>query len=212
MSEGEIIWQSVDNLLALERSINAFWRAFEEEIQQKERPICGADLVSVSRGGGSSSPESWVGLSQYGIYALRRRRQNARPFGHVSVRIELWREGAGGEVFWSFARRPLIYVGFCPANDWWDDDGLRLDSRGAPIEGVFPLREGNDRLWIWGDETDLKTAALSERSWFFAVPLESIGTREAIREEIISPVDALFRGELPDSVSGLRNAVTSNGF
>ena len=189
---GRAIWQTLENMRALDRDIPALWNDILEALKK----IDGIDHIDEIGKSSREHPNGWAFISEYGVYALRIGRRNARPLGAVTIQIELGREAAGTP-WWQHAREPIVYVGFEPdAGDAWDGVGLGIDADGQPVGGEY-ITLAEPMLWEW-DRDRSSPRPWAERSWFYCVPLAAIEDRDRIRHEITGPLEALLQGKAPE--------------
>ena len=186
-----IVWNTIANMQALDASLGSFFEVTESEIGRQDCwRFRDSDEVECL-----STPNGWCSYASYVRYSLLRiprgeRRQ--RGPGNLTVGVELWREVASQESPWEHAKQPLVYVGFCPGNDYWSYD-MALDPLGESTwysdSEIAPPEDDDPYLWIWNcDDED----RWSLRRWFFVLQLCSIECREDIEKEIITPIRSLL--------------------
>ena len=164
IDEAQTVWQSIDNIVGMERSLRAFWAALVDELD-----VIGGDNLAFlqhERHWSTSDPDDpWVYTGDCRSYRLEAG-DGADDWvlkGVVSVRIELWRKaGAHSDSLWPHARIPLVYVAFHRHPDPDSDDvdyygldgeGFGLDEHGTPYHGGeagSPYR-ARTPLWIWDE-------------------------------------------------------------
>ncbi len=200
----QTIWQSIDNIVGMERSLRAFWAALVDELD-----VMGGDNLAfvehAHHSSTSDADDAWVYTGHCQSYRLEAG-DGADDWalkGVVSVRIELWRKAeAHSESAWPHAKIPLVYVAFHrhPGSDSDDVDyygvdekDFGLDERGTPYHGGeagSPYR-ARTPLWIW-DEIPMDVDAWLESSWFFAMPLIAMTSYDDMREQITEPLRKLL--------------------
>ncbi|MCY4488262.1 MAG: hypothetical protein OXF11_14270 [Deltaproteobacteria bacterium] len=185
------VWNTIANMQALDASLASFFQVIENEISGQDcwgfhNSTEVASLVT---------PNGWCWYASYMRYSLRRiprGKGRQRGPGNLTVGVELWREVTDQDNLWEHAKQPLIYVGFCPGNDYWCDD-MALDCLGAPTwypDGeIHPPTEKDPKLWTWNGEDGDRW---SLRSWFFVLQLCSIERREDIEKNIVAPLRSLL--------------------
>ena len=202
--ESQPVWQSIDNIIGMERSLKAFWVALQEELD-----VIGGDHLAFVEGEQHSSRSDtdyyWVYTSECRSYRLKASDggNDEALKGVLSIRIELWRKAEEhAESLWPHAKTPLIYVAFhCPSDpdsaevEYYgvEDGNFGLDQHGEPYD---ESEEGNPYrartpLWIW-DEIPEDVDEWIESSWFFAVPLVAIRSYHDLQEQITEPLRALL--------------------
>lgn len=220
IDEARTVWQSIDNIVGMERSLRAFWVALVDELD-----VIGGDNLAFVEGAEHWSPsaDDWVytgGCRTYRLETNAGGNDDERVLkGVVSVRIELWRTaGEHSESVWPYAKTPLIYVAFhrhsnSDSDDIGyygvDDSDFGLDQYGKPYhdgEEGSPYRPRTP-LWIW-DEIPEDVDAWIESSWFFAVPLTAMTSYDDLREQITEPLrKLLFDNREPEDVFRATRAI-----
>ena len=202
--EARTIWQSINNIVGMERSLRTFWSALVDELD-----VMGGDNLAFTEhehySSTSGADEYWVYTGDCRSYRLEARdgADDRVLKGIVSVRIELWRKaGAHSVSAWPHATIPLVYVAFHrhPDSDSEDvdyygvgEEDFGLDEHGTPYHGGeagSPYR-ARTPLWIW-DEIPKDVGAWIESSWFFAVPLTAMTSYDDMREQLTEPLRRLL--------------------
>ena len=210
VGESRTIWQSIENIVGMHRSLKAFWEALQEELDA----INGDEMEFVpSKAHSLFAPGGWVFDVECRTYRLQTRDggDEATLKGVVSVQIELWRKaGEHDDTVWSYATTPLVYVAFHRYPDPGSDDvsyyGVVRNRFGLDRHGK-PYHEGEDvgyhartPLWIWDDIRD-DVDEWIQSSWFFAVPLVAIDSYDALREQVTEPLsELLIENRAPEEV------------
>ena len=204
IDEAQTVWQSIDNIVGMERSLRAFWAALVDELD-----VIGGENLAFRKNedhySTSGTDEAWVYTGECRSYRLEAG-DGADDWvlrGVVSVRIELWRKaGAHSDSVWPHAKSPLVYVAFHRHRDSDSDDvdyygvdeqDFGLDEHGMPYhvgEAGSPYR-ARTPLWIW-DRIPKDVDAWIESSWFFAVPLTAMTSYDDMREQITEPLGKLL--------------------
>ena len=220
INESRAVWQSVENIVGMERSLRAFWAALVDELD-----VIGGDNIAFVEGEHNSSTSGaddyWVYTGECRSYRLEASDGDAErvPKGVVSIRIELWRTAEEhSESVWPHAKTPLIYVAFHGYPDPDSDDAgyygvdnsdFGLDQYGKPYhdgEEGSPYR-ARTPLWI-SDEVSQDVDDWVASSWFFAVPLIAIRSYDDMREQITEPLrELLIENREPEDVFRATHAV-----
>jgi hypothetical protein len=220
------VWQSVDNIIAMERSLKAFWAALQEDLDR----IGGDNLAFEEVEQHSSTRDAdyyWAYIDERRSYRLDASVAGGGWVlkGVLSVRIELWRAvGEQAQSPWPHAKTPLVYVGFHrypdpgieqPGYYGVGDSSFGLDHCGRPYhENEDVPYRARTPLWIW-DAIPEGVNEWIQSSWFFAVPLAALGSHDALREQITEPLRELLIGNRApeDAFRGKRAlpAVAANG-
>ena len=216
IDESRTVWQSVNNIVGIERSLGAFWAALQDELD-----VIGAENLAFVEGEHHSSTSGaddyWVYTGECRSYRLEASDNGDEGVlkGVVPIQIELWRSiEEHPEPVWLHAKTPLIYVAFHRYPDP-DSDGVGyysnfgLDQYGTPYhedEEGSPYRERTP-LWIW-DKIPQDVNEWSDSSWFFAVPLIAIRGYDDLREQITEPLRRLLiENRRPEDVFRERRAI-----
>ena len=220
IDESHAVWQSVENIRGMERSLRAFWAALVDELD-----VIGGDNLAFVEGNGHSSTsgadDCWVFTGECRSYRLEASDAGDEPVtrGVVSVRIELWRTvEEQTESVWPHAKTPLIYVAFhgYPGAESDDagyygvnDSDFGLDQCGRPYhdgEDGSPYR-ARTPLWI-SNEISQDVDDWIESSWFFAVPLIAIRSYDDLREQLTGPLrELLVENQEPEDVFRATRAI-----
>ena len=216
LDDARTVWQSVDNIIRMERSLGAFWAALADELD-----VIGGDDLAFVEGkhneSTSGADDCWVYTGECRSYRLEVTDGGDERVlkGVVSVRIELWRPAAEhSESSWPYAKIPLIYVAFHRHEDSDSDDldyytDFGLDRHG---KAYHDGEEGSPYcarppLWIW-NEIAADEGEWIRSSWFFAVPLIAMISYDDLRNQITEPLrELLFMNRAPEDVFRDRGAV-----
>ena len=205
------VWKTVENMRTLDSSLYSFFQTLEADLKNQDAWSVNNTEVLNSK----TTPNEWCEYSEYRNYRLNRPPQGRRGppglLGYLTVGVELWREVNEPDTAWCHARQPLIYVGFAPGRDWWDED-LALDYRGDPVSHydgtiVVPTEE-TPFLWKWDGEDG---SVWCKRSWFFVLQLLRINSRNDLQREIIEPLSSLLCGSSPNDAFNNRRAIRHGG-
>lgn len=218
VDESRTVWQSIDNIVGMERSLQAFWVAVQEELDA----IGGDAMAFVEEDAHSSTnnPEyHWAYTGECRPYRVETSDGDGDPVlkGVVSVRIELWRKaGERSESVWRHAKTPFVYVAFHRYPDP-DSDGVGyygVDDRDFGLDQYGkPYHEGEEGdsyrartpLWVWNRIAD-DVDEWIKSSWFFAVPLVEISSYDELREQITEPFGSCCSGTGRRRRSSVRGA------
>ena len=205
------VWNTVANMRSIEASLYSLFQILECDLcDQHFGAFQGSSELATK-----PTPRGWCYYADYRCYRFNNPPQGrtGHPglLGHLTVGVELWRELEDPNDAWLHAQEPLIYVGFAPKNDWWDER-LALDYRGVPVtqyDGTISSPGDETQcLWVWNGEGVRDWRSIS---WFFALPLFSIASREDVLEEIIGPVGSLLTGSSPIDAFNGRRAIRRGG-
>ena len=197
----DAVWQTVENMRQIGDSIESLFSVLELELRGVN---CFRNVEDIT----PNNADIWVGsgwcaASEYRVYKLTRKTSRpGRPpvIGAITVRIELWRDvddDSSSISEWPYKKTPLIYVGFDPDQDYWDETLLIVDQYGKANAPNIGAPNEARWLWEWRNTDSGDDGAWSTRSWFFFMPLRAINNRQDVEVNIVAPVRALLGGTPP---------------
>lgn len=225
IDESRTVWQSIDNIVGMERSLDALWGAVADELD-----AIGTDaamtFVEDEEDRSSSTTHDfdsggWVYTGECRVYRLELNHGGDTPVlkGVASIRMELWRKaGERAEAAWRYAKTPLIYVAYHGNADSDPEDQGRygqeggkfgLDQYGNPYDKSEEDARYRARtpLWIYDEIPDAVDEWIKS-SWFFAVPLVEISSYDELRAQITEPLrELLMENRPPEEVFRGRRAI-----
>ncbi|MDO5704176.1 MAG: hypothetical protein Q4G49_03765 [Paracoccus sp. (in: a-proteobacteria)] len=176
------IWQSVRNLLDSTNNLEQLWEEFD-------RIECDDDDLRIDFDSESIDKNTWVTLAREAYYAVRTRpSRNMRHTGWITLAIQLASE-EDETSRWSHHKQSKVLVGYSvypEPGGAWQFDSTSPDANGYCDECI------TDK-YRWHHE---------DKSWFYAVPLDMLDSRDAVLNYIVGPTHALIRDEDAETVLG----------
>ena len=225
IDESRTVWQSIDNIVGMERSLDALWGAVADELDAIGTDAAMTFVEDEEDPSWSTAHDfdsgSWAHTGACRFYRLESNDGGDAPVlkGVASIRMELWRKaGERAEAVWRYAKTPLIYVAYHGNADSDPEDHsyygqagweFGLDQYGNPYDRSEEDARYRARtpLWVYDEIPDAVDEWIKS-SWFFAVPLVEISSYDELRAQITEPLrELLIENRSPEEVFRGRRAI-----
>lgn len=179
----DAIWESTRNAVRIAQEAEALIGAYDQMIQSHPFGPFEIDIDDWSDET-LRDEHDWISFYYLVNFRVLERTPRLASRGRLALAMSLHRlEDEAGDN-WPNAKRAKLYVGFAPTSKAWDADSLYVNGSGSAGNG--------ERLseFRWG----VRDKAGGIMSWFFAVALEGIESREDFVREVLSPITLLLNG------------------